>query len=200
MSSFRFFVFACLSVAASGCATTQVETSGSTGRQQTFCQASGEHLSGLVLWWPQWRPDQKEVPLREAAAQRGLEQFFAESQCFSKVKLLRPGIGGLAGGVSDQAALRLAQASPSIADKVVIIKVRELGPVVKLLASLRLVEGGTEVVLETKMLDVQTGALIVDRKTHWKNGGAFVIKGVQTLDQDMRSALQAAFASGTARE
>ena len=200
MSSFRFFAIACLSVAAGGCATTHVETSGSVGRQQAVCEASGEHFSGLVLWWPQWRPDQKDVALREAAAQQGLEQFFAESQCFSKVKLLRPGIGDLAGGVSDQEALRLAQASPLIADKVIIIKVRELGPVVKLLASLRLVEGGTEVVLDTRVLDVRTGALIGDRQTHWKNGGAFVVKGVQTLDQDMRSALQAAFASGIVRE
>ena len=200
MSSFRFLAIACLSVAASGCATTQVETSGSADRQQSLCQASGEHLSGLVLWWPQWRPDQKDVALREAAAQRGLEQFFSGPQCFSKVKLLRPGIADSAGGVSDQEALRLAQAPPLIADKVIIIKVRELGPVVKLLASLRLVEGGTEVVLETRVLDVRTGALIGDRKTHWKTGGAFVIKGVQTLDQDMQSALQATFASGTARE
>jgi len=57
-----------------------------------------------------------------------------------------------------------------------------------------LVEGGTEVVLELKVLDVHTGEPMANLHTHWQNGGAFVIKGVKTLEQDMSAALQAALA------
>jgi hypothetical protein len=198
MSALRALVVAGLGLWLSGCATTQVQSTGSAPTQ-SLCQADGERLSALVLWSPQWRPDQKDVPLREAAAQRGLAQFFAEPRCFSKATLHRADAGAAPSGVSDQEALQLAAASASIPDQVLVIKVKELGPLVKLLSSPKLVEGGTEVVLETRVLDVRTGALIGERNTHWQNGGAFVIKGVQTLDQDMRSALQAAFASG-ARE
>jgi hypothetical protein len=75
---------------------------------------------------------------------------------------------------------------------VLVVVVRELGPVVQLLGSPALVEGGTDVVLELKAFDVRTGASLANFGIHWQNGGAFVIKGVQTLPQDMGSALQAA--------
>jgi hypothetical protein len=36
---------------------------------------------------PHWRPDQKEPPLREAAAQRGIEDFFAGLACMTGVDI-----------------------------------------------------------------------------------------------------------------
>jgi hypothetical protein len=74
-------------------------------------------------------------------------------------------------------------------DKVIAITLRELGPVIKLLSSPVLIDGGTEVMLQVAEYispgDVQTRAFTV----RWQNGGPGVIKGVATLPQDMQAAL-----------
>jgi hypothetical protein len=130
-----------------------------------------------VLWRPQWRPDQKDIPEREAAAQRGIERYFGSSGCYFATRVLRtpderPG--------EDLAAR----------DRVLSITVRELGPVVKL-GSPALVEGGTEVVLDIRAV-AANGAILADFRSHWRNGGPWIIKGTATLEQDIGSALRAA--------
>jgi hypothetical protein len=139
--------------------------------------------SALVYWAPQWRPDQKEPALREAAAQRGIERFFGDLSCIS-------GIRKHSGEVpSDAELLRLA-GSPA-PDRVVLIVVRELGP--KLVIGIpAIVEGGTEVLIDVRVLDVRGARSLAEVRTHWQDGGTFVIKGVESLDQDMRAALAAA--------
>jgi hypothetical protein len=175
----------------SGCASTKVETSGLVPGHP-LCQAKDERISALALWQPQWRPDQKNVPLREASAQRGIELFFSESGCYSKTDVLRPVPQDRAGAISDEEALGLAANHPSAPSRLIVITVRELGPVVKLFGFPALVEGGTEVVLELRALDVTNGRLLANFRSHWQNGGAFVIKGVASLEQDMRAALTVA--------
>ncbi|MEY3125752.1 MAG: hypothetical protein RLZZ573_2272, partial [Pseudomonadota bacterium] len=75
-------------------------------------------------------------------------------------------------------------------DKVVLITVRELGPIIKIGASLAMVEGGTEVVLGvSEFMHSKT-----DPRTftvQWRSGGPGVLKGVATLVQDMQAALAA---------
>lgn len=56
-------------------------------------------------------------------------------------------------------------------------------------------EGGTEVVIDIRALNVQTEESLDSVQTSWRNGGAFVIKGVKTLDQDLSSALRATLLS-----
>lgn len=140
-------------------------------------------LSALVLWAPQWRPDQKDVPEREAAAEAGLKEFLQRSGCFSRFKLRRlPSITLVA---------VTAEVTPENGqfNKVVTIILRELGPVIKLLSSPALIEGGTEVVLQVDEYippgEVQTRTFTV----HWHNGGPGVIKGMGSLPQDMQAAL-----------
>jgi hypothetical protein len=70
------------------------------------------------------------------------------------------------------------------------IVVRELGPVLRIGLPV-LVEGGTEVLLEVRLLDVRTAASMANVRTHWQNGGTFVLKGVKSLEQDMSAALGA---------
>jgi hypothetical protein len=74
-------------------------------------------------------------------------------------------------------------------NKMVTISLRELGPVVKLLSSLALIEGGTEAVFQIAEYllpeENQTRTFTV----HWQNGGPGVIKGVASLPQDMQAAL-----------
>jgi hypothetical protein len=187
----QFFISLSLCFAIVGCASTKVETSGLVPKLP-LCQAQDERITALVLWQPQWRPDQKEVRLREGAARRGIEQFFMESGCYSKADVFRPLAQDTAGAISDEEALRLAANHPSTPSRVIVITVRELGPIVKLFGSPALVEGGTEVVLELRALDVTNGNILANFRSHWQNGGAWVIKGVASLEQDMRAALTVA--------
>ncbi len=175
----------------SGCASTHFQVTGQVS-QQPLCQLPGEQASALVFWGSKWRPGQKEVPRREAFAQRGIEQFFAMSGCFAKVRVIRQ--------VGDRESVELPPAEVpgliatygSDPGQVLFITVRELGPIVKLFSSLALVEGGTDVVLEIRAVSPATGQITADFTAHWQNGGPWVIKGVSTLEQDIGSALQEA--------
>ena len=175
----------------SGCASTHFQVTGRVPHK-SLCQPVGEQPSALVFWGPKWRPDQKEVPLREAAAQRGIEQYFSTSECFSKVRVIRK--------IGDRESIELLPAEvPGLAAtyasapvQVLFITVRELGPIVKLFSSLAFVEGGTDVVLEIRAVSPSTWQTTADFTAHWQNGGPWVIKGVSTLEQDIASALQEA--------
>jgi hypothetical protein len=157
-----------------------------------LCQARSESLSALVLWGPIWRPDQKDVPQREEAARQGIESFFASSGCFARYEVRRLAGGGSAAMAQTQELLALAAATNPRPDRVLVVTVRELGPIVKLLGSAALVEGGTEVVLGLTAIDARSGASIASVQTHWRHGGAMVVKGTSSLPGDMSAALQAA--------
>ena len=179
-------------VVLSGCASTQFQVSGHSPPQQSLCQRPGEQASALVLWGPKWRPDQKEVPKREAAAQRGIEDFFSSSGCFAKTSVIRL-VGDRESinlSPSEIGALVATEATPR--HHVLVITVRELGPILKLFSSLVLVEGGTDVVLDIRAFSPATEQTTADFTSHWQNGGPLVVKGVATLEQDIGSALQEA--------
>jgi len=141
--------------------------------------------AALVLWAPEWRPDQKDAVAREAAADAGLGTFFAASGCFARAEVRR---------------VRTSSAAPELHeigadggrfDVVVTIAVRELGPVVRVLSSAALVEGGTEVVLGVTARALGTSAQPRAFTVHWRHGGPGVVKGVASLPDDVRAALHA---------
>ncbi len=82
--------------------------------------------------------------------------------------------------------------------QVVGVEVRELGPVVKLLSSAALVEGGTEVVLHITVYSPGSAAELRQFTVHWQDGGPGVVKGVAGLPGDMRAALRAGLQPGPA--
>lgn len=164
----------------SGCSTTTTQLIPSP--QSPVCQKSAH---AIVLWTPQWRPDQKDIPAREAAAAEGITQFFTGSGCFSSTAVQR---------ISQPSAADVAAAVVELRsryDKIVVVTVRELGPIVKIGASLALVEGGTEVLLEFS--EYRSHELSPQRtfSIQWNNGGPVVIKGVASLPQDIQAALAA---------
>lgn len=161
-----------------GCANTTVRI---TPLPQTpICNSA---LSALVLWSPQWRPNQKDVSERETAAEAGLRAFLQASGCFKNSEFRRlPSITPPIVAAEVDSAKRQF-------DKVVSITVRELGPVIKLLASLALIDGGTEVVLQIAEYTVPGGTQTRGFTVHWEHGGPGVIKGVASLPQDMQAAL-----------
>lgn len=179
-------VLALVLLALCGCAAT-TSTVITPSPQLPVCQASS---TAVVVWAPQWRADQKDVPARENAASDGIARFFKDSGCFASVTLQRiPKLS--ASGIQSAAS----EVAPRY-DKLVAITVRELGPVVKVGSSLAIVEGGTEVVLdieEYKLPNTTPRSFTV----HWLNGGPGVIKGVATLPQDIQAALSAALQPGS---
>ena len=163
-----------------GCASTTVTLQ--PAPQPPVCLASA---TALVVWAPSWRADQKDVLAREAAAATALTEFLGHSSCFAKSELRR------VNELSPAAVLAELAGTRDSVDKVIGIEVRELGPVVKLLSSVALVEGGTEVVLRVAEYSPQSGTEVRQFVVHWKNGGTGVVKGVASLPADMQSALQA---------
>lgn len=161
-----------------GCATTTIRVTPSP--QTPVCDSGA---STLILWAPQWRPNQKDVPEREAAAEAGLKEFLQNSGCFANSELRR-----LPQTTPPIVAAEIAWANGRF-DKVITITLRELGPVLKLFSSPALIDGGTEVVLQVSEYLLPSEKQTRMFTVHWQNGGPGVIKGVRSLRQDMKAAL-----------
>ncbi len=186
---FRHFIGLATVATLVGCASTQVTTTG-TQLSGPLCKVPDNKLATTVYWTPIWRPDQKEPPLREAAALRGMQSFFQSTGCLSPITIERLPAPANDQAPSDEVLLQRARTAQPDTDRVVLVVVRELGP--KLWIGLpMIVEGGTEAVLEVRVLDAKNKTPLADVHTHWQNGGKFVIKGVKTLDHDMAEALRA---------
>ena len=176
-----------ISLVLAGCASTTVEATG-TPLTQPLCVPGTPPVPTVVYWGPQWRANQKEAPLREAAAERGIQDFLSRSNCLAVAGLHRLTVGAPA--PSDEELFRQAASVSPPPERVVLIIVRELGP--RFVVGLPvLVEGGTEVLMEVRVLNTRTSQLVANTGTLWRNGGPFVIKGVKTLEQDMSAALSA---------
>jgi isocitrate/isopropylmalate dehydrogenase len=182
----RIFTVLCL-LALSGCASTKVQTHGQP-MTRPLCDASAAQGSVSVLWGPVWRADQKEPHLREAAALKGIQAYFEAQACVSPLRIHRVDVPADRAQLSAGALLDLARAQGVDADRVILLVVRELGP--KLIIGIpNLIEGGTEVVLEAQVADRAHVSPLAQVQTHWQKGGPFYIKGVKSLDQDMRTVL-----------
>ncbi len=176
-----FFALAVLT----GCATTNIETTGSP-LGKPFCQAEKPAVATLVLWGPQWRHDQKEPQLREAAASRGIDDFLNRFSCIAVTEVQKLSWGEHP--PSNEELLHIAASSNPAPEMVLFVVVRELGP--RLVIGIpNIVEGGTEVKIDVRIVETQTSESLANTQTVWRHGGTFVIKGVSTLDSDMSSAL-----------
>ncbi|NMM29035.1 MAG: hypothetical protein HHJ12_17555 [Glaciimonas sp.] len=191
----RLIAFTALAsvVGLAGCASTKVETTGSP-LKEPLCQVGARAINTVVYWSLQWRPDQKEPPLREAAALRGIQGFLSRTSCLAVVGIHRLPEGDAL--PSDTELMRLAASTPAKPERVVLIVVHELGP--RLTVGIPvIVEGGTEVLIDVRVFNPQSPELLANIRTLWRNGGTFVIKGVKTLDQDMSAALNATLMPST---
>ncbi len=170
-----------------GCASTTVNTTGSP-LKEPLCQTGKRPIPTLVYWGTKWRSDQKEPQLREAAALRGIQDFLSRSGCLSVVAIHR--LTTEQALASNEELIRSASSSNPKPERVLLVVVRELGP--RLLIGIPvMVEGGTEVLIDVRVLDATTSESLATTQTRWRNGGMFVIKGIKTLDQDMSAALAA---------
>ena len=167
-----------------GCAATTSLTL-TPSPQPALCQRGTQRINAVVLWGTKWRVDQKEVAEREVAASNGITRFFRESGCFAGVEVRRLASSG------EPREQAVAVADLSRNDVVVVVLVRELGPILKLGSSAALIEGGTEVVLEISAYEPRATTPARAFSVHWQNGGPGVVKGVASLPADIASALAA---------
>jgi len=175
------------------CATTTIQSTGSP-LQHPLCDAEGPDTSITVLWSPKWRPDQKEPPLRETAALRGIEQYFKAQACIKTLVIRRVALPAQHERLTDAQILAMAHEAGDAPNRVILLVVRELGP--RLLLGLpSLIEGGTEVVLEVRVTAQDSTTSLANFRTHWQKGGPFYIKGVKTLGADMETTLGVAFSN-----
>lgn len=135
-----------------------------------------------VFWRTQWRSNQKDVRLRERAAQQGIESYFAHSRCYQMVALQRTESGqDLAMDIKPNGRMRIW------------IVIKELGPWVKIFHSPWLLEGGTEVLLEVAVQPANSRNAPATAEIRSIQGGPWVIMGVKNLPEDLRTALAALF-------
>ena len=167
-----FAAGACLLLA--GCSTTVATLNPSP--QKPVCERGS---NALVLWETQWRQNQKDIAEREFAAETGLRQFLVQSGCFAHAEVRR----------MNTHDLKPLKGSDGRFDKVISITVREIGPIVMLFSTDGMIEGGTEVVFD--ITEYALPELNPKRQfaVNWFNGGALVIKGVESLPNDMQEAL-----------
>lgn len=171
----------------SGCASTKVDVTGHS-LKEPLCKLGAQPITAHVYWTTQWRADQKEPDLREAAAKRGLQDFFAHTECLSVVAIDRLVPALAIPDNEDMVAMSAAQ--EALPDRVILVVVRELGPTLTIGIPV-IVTGGAEVLIDVRVLDPRAQGTLANTRTFWLNGGVFVIKGVKTLDQDLSHALNA---------
>ncbi|MEW5838185.1 MAG: hypothetical protein AB1717_05065 [Pseudomonadota bacterium] len=158
-----------------GCSTTVATLNPSP--QKPVCERES---SALVIWETQWRQNQKDIAEREFAAETGLRQFLVQSGCFAHSELRRINMNDL----------EPLKGSVDTFDKVISITVREIGPIVMLFSTDGMIEGGTEVVLNITEYALPDFNSKRQFSVNWFSGGAFVIKGVESLPNDMQEALR----------
>lgn len=184
MRNFTFIALLAF-ITLAGCATTKIETTGLL-LGKPFCQLEKPPVTTLVLWGPQWRVDQKEPQLREAAASHGIRDFLNRFSCIDVTKVQK--LSWDEHPPTNEELLAIAASSKPTPEKVLFVVVRELGPRI-VIGTPNIVEGGTEVKIDVRVIEMQTSESLADTQTLWRNGGTFVVKGVGTLDHDMSSAL-----------
>lgn len=184
-------LLAILALGLSGCASTQIQSTGELLRGP-LCQPGSPPVSTVIYWAPQWRVDQKEPVRRELAALRGIQDFAARTDCLAVRGVYR--LSATQPLSNDAELQRLPGGGPDAPALLVLVVVRELGPRIEIGLPWGL-EGGTEASIDVRVLDTRTSTRLANAQTLWRNGGRWVIKGVRTLERDMSAALTATLMS-----
>lgn len=165
---------------------------------QTTIHAAGQTCTGceksaIVLWGTAWRSNQKEPELRGRIAEGALQKFFQKSVCFRGRQIPVETHAGdrLAATLTDTDLIAFAKHRGR--DRVILIRLEELGPLIILRPSLVLWEGGSEVQLRIRVLNAAASTLDADVSVHRRDTGPFVLRGTGNLEHDVLEALGTVF-------
>ena len=173
-----------------GCSTTRL-THHSQGVAPPFCESDLYGSKVAIYWDTAWRPDQKEIELRERIIAEGIDSFFKANGCIDTITITRA-IGTKSITMCTDA--EIAAVARSIgADKAIVMRFEELGPNLFLYLSPILWETKNEVLVRTKVIDSRNETIETDTASHWYRGGPFMLLGTRSLHKDLRGTLEALF-------
>jgi hypothetical protein len=187
--SVQIEVLLLMALTVTGCSIISVSNH-AVGAKPPLCSEQKASQRVLVFWGVAWREDQKEEMLREEIVSRAITRFFSSTQCFAAATIQRSIGSREALILTDAEILSVAQSFSNNPDKVIVIRVEELGPVVRLNLSPILWEGGTDIVLRVRVLDILSGSLESDLTTHGTKAGPFILRGTSYLENSLNLALQ----------
>ncbi len=179
-------------LAFSGCSEIRVNMH-TVGMKPPLCRSGIANQKILVLWGAAWRSDQKEKERREEIASVVIPRFFKGTSCYASADVQKFIGGRNAITMSDSEILKSDMVISGQFQKVIVVRLEELGPTLKFYLSPILWEGSTKVSLRIRVLDVATSSLGSDVATDWEKGGAFVIRGVKYLEESLAAALESVF-------
>lgn len=172
-----------------GCAASNIKYH-AVGTESPVCSKYAADDRVAVYWGAAWRTDQKEVPDREAIAERVIGEFFGSVRCFSVLSVSRTVVGRDTLLLSDEEILKGA---PGDADRIFILRIEELGPNLMIYLSPILWATKNEVMFRFRALNARTRSLDADVAVHWTRGGPFTFLGADGIEKDFASALDALF-------
>jgi hypothetical protein len=179
-------------LAFSGCSTIGVSMH-TVGLKPPLCRSDIANQKILVLWGVAWRSNQKEKERREQVAEDVIPRFFSETPCFTSTVVKKNIAGRDAIAMSDSEILKSDMVISGQFQKVIVVRLEELGPILMFNLSPILWSGATNVSLRVRVLDVVTSSLDSDITTDWIKGGAFNIRGAKYFAESLTAALETVF-------
>lgn len=176
----------------SGCSTIGVSMH-TVGLKPPLCRSAFANQKILVLWGTVWRNDQKEKDRRERVAADVIPLFFSATSCGASATVQKSITGREAVTMSDSEILKSDMLISGQFQKVVVVRLEELGPILMFNLSPILWSGATNVSLRIRVLDVATSSLDSDITTDWIKGGAFNIRGAKYYAESLTAALETIF-------
>jgi len=168
-------------LALGACSSNQKTTSAAVG-SVPLCAPGGQFGDVVVAPLTRWRSDQKEKEARAAIAQGAIGEAFKAMPCASSVKVLSIAADG-------DVSAKLAQAKTEGAETALIVRVDELGPIA-IMSFPALWSTWSDVKFELEAIDLASGQTTHRIEQHHKTGGAFQIRGVGPLKDEMEKALR----------
>ena len=168
-------------IALSGCASAQQPSPG-IAPVAPLC-APGVSLGKVVIApLTRWRVDQKEPAVREAIAQKAIDAVAPGIPCAASVSVLPI-------APDAQSADRLAKARADGAATALLIRIDELGPIT-IISFPALWSTYSDVQFTLEAIDTQTDEILRSIPHHRRKGGAFEVRGLDPLQDEMEQALK----------
>jgi hypothetical protein len=178
-----------LALALSACSSAADTQAVSTGAPP-LCAGGRDLGAVLVVAETRWRPDQKDVPTREAWAQRAIGHAFEGLPC-GRVLAVTP----IAATSSESDASLLAAHAESAPQTLVRVRVEELGP--QLLISIPVLwRVNSDAKFHVRAIDAASGAVLLELDHRRIVGGPFSLRPAAMAEGEFETALKQVLTGG----